>query len=589
MNPLTSQCVSRARLVLLWTSWLVFLLPACGGPPAELELAERQFRRGDLNAASLTLESLGVVDASSAQRVRSLRAEIESLVTSRAELASALAGTRSIHPREAQAELERLLSNCEDDWARDQVILELSKLADRLAEGDWPEPRPQPKPTLDAPQEASAQVPAELSPAQLAQQRAAEARELERMQRAIAIAASIGAATVEPDLAQPELTPQFVPAELPSEIHLPQRLELAPEVTERLQTSLDYAAYELEEAHAQDRERAAEILRGIYPGSTYFLRQALRVRWDRACAALEASAELAQLTELHERYLELESRRAVALALIFDGEAYFYPYAVPECPAEKARTYGTVQRQVDVQVQALEQAWLDSSSHVLSKEFHWWVDELVWQRIYGQDHDHFPSLPGKLRGWIFWLGEPGQELTVRNFTANRSGRLTQAYNRAVEAYNRRWWGENGMGGLSEEARATPDEQGQVQVTNDYRRLFGLRILAWNPQLQEAARSQAAYMAKVGHITHTQEDDPTRRSPFDRMALVGYNYGASENCSEGYILPQSVLKSWRKSSAHHRNLLISEHTELGSARIGTFWTQNFGTGREFHSELDSWQD
>ena len=91
------------------------------------------------------------------------------------------------------------------------------------------------------------------------------------------------------------------------------------------------------------------------------------------------------------------------------------------------------------------------------------------------------------------------------------------------------------------------------------------------------------------MTHVQEGNPKGRSPFDRMHLVGYNYGASENIVGGFVPAEAALESWMHSSAHHRNLLKATHTELGSARAGTFWTQNFGAGTDFQSELDSWQD
>ena len=80
-----------------------------------------------------------------------------------------------------------------------------------------------------------------------------------------------------------------------------------------------------------------------------------------------------------------------------------------------------------------------------------------------------------------------------------------------------------------------------------------------------------------------------RPQFDRMRLAGYDHGVSENCHMGSGSAEGAHQGWRRSSGHHRNLLMAGHREMASALASIYWTQNFGTGTQFLGELDGWQD
>ncbi|MHC4224565.1 MAG: CAP domain-containing protein, partial [Planctomycetota bacterium] len=69
--------------------------------------------------------------------------------------------------------------------------------------------------------------------------------------------------------------------------------------------------------------------------------------------------------------------------------------------------------------------------------------------------------------------------------------------------------------------------------------------------------------------------PGRRTPYDRMKLEGYEYGASENCVMGTSSPKGAHGRWCHSSGHHRNLLMPQWTEMGTGHYGYYMTQNFG--------------
>jgi uncharacterized protein YkwD len=71
---------------------------------------------------------------------------------------------------------------------------------------------------------------------------------------------------------------------------------------------------------------------------------------------------------------------------------------------------------------------------------------------------------------------------------------------------------------------------------------------------------------------------------DRMQLVGYTQGVSENVCMGRGDPKSAHEGWTHSSGHHRNLLERNHREMASAIASSYWTQNFGLDTSFLADL-----
>jgi uncharacterized protein YkwD len=92
------------------------------------------------------------------------------------------------------------------------------------------------------------------------------------------------------------------------------------------------------------------------------------------------------------------------------------------------------------------------------------------------------------------------------------------------------------------------------------------------------------MADTGDFGHT-ETDPARRTVNDRLRLVDYGSGGSENCHMGGGDPKGAHDGWVHSSGHHRNLLVPGHTEMASGLAGFYWTQNFGADDAFLEELE----
>lgn len=124
----------------------------------------------------------------------------------------------------------------------------------------------------------------------------------------------------------------------------------------------------------------------------------------------------------------------------------------------------------------------------------------------------------------------------------------------------------------------------VSLTTDARVRSGLRALATNARLMEAARLHAEQMAMFEQGAHTIAGAryPTMES---RLAAAGYVYStAAENVAWNQRSAQDVVSSWMNSSGHRANILDADFTEMGAAmarssRGAPYWIQVFGRPRQ----------
>ncbi len=160
------------------------------------------------------------------------------------------------------------------------------------------------------------------------------------------------------------------------------------------------------------------------------------------------------------------------------------------------------------------------------------------------------------------------------------------------------------------------ERKQVEVTNEYRIMFGRRAVLIADKLVLSARAHSDDMSRGGFFDHFNqrllnmkpgEKVPKQacgcssdalipgctHGPDARIRAQGYEFVAcSENIEEGSGDPESAHKGWIHSSGHHRNILHTAWKEMGTGRVGKYWDQNFGLppGDETSSEgagSDTW--
>lgn len=112
--------------------------------------------------------------------------------------------------------------------------------------------------------------------------------------------------------------------------------------------------------------------------------------------------------------------------------------------------------------------------------------------------------------------------------------------------------------------------------NVYRKQKGLRPLRLNATLTAAAKAHSRDLAKWDRISHFGSDGS---NPWDRVKRAGYNAKlAAENVGTGQVTFEEVLKGWKDSPGHNKNLLLSDAEHMGIALVHepksefkTFWT------------------
>lgn len=125
----------------------------------------------------------------------------------------------------------------------------------------------------------------------------------------------------------------------------------------------------------------------------------------------------------------------------------------------------------------------------------------------------------------------------------------------------------------------------LAAINAFRSEHGLRPVAIEPRLAEAARDHARDMAKMQTMSHTGSDG----SGFEtRLARVCYPYmTAAENVAAGGADPAGVVARWIASPPHRQNLLLADVTDAGIGHANGFpgdpfrhyWALALGTARD----------
>jgi uncharacterized protein YkwD len=121
-----------------------------------------------------------------------------------------------------------------------------------------------------------------------------------------------------------------------------------------------------------------------------------------------------------------------------------------------------------------------------------------------------------------------------------------------------------------------DPEKARDIINQYRRDNKLKPLKLNAELTEAAKGHSRDLSKWDRISHYGSDGS---NPWDRVKRTGYKARlAAENVGTGQVDFQEVLKGWRASPGHNKNLLLPEASEMGLALVQdpktefkSFWT------------------
>jgi uncharacterized protein YkwD len=123
----------------------------------------------------------------------------------------------------------------------------------------------------------------------------------------------------------------------------------------------------------------------------------------------------------------------------------------------------------------------------------------------------------------------------------------------------------------------------LAAVNEYRAEKGLGALKLDARLTAAAKAHSRDLANGDRISHYGSDGS---SPWDRVARAGYEASlAAENVGTGQATLAEVIKGWKGSPAHDKNLLLADAQDMGIALVQnpksefrTFWTMVVGTSQ-----------
>ncbi len=99
-------------------------------------------------------------------------------------------------------------------------------------------------------------------------------------------------------------------------------------------------------------------------------------------------------------------------------------------------------------------------------------------------------------------------------------------------------------------------------------------VAWNDQLEQAALQHSTDMYRKNYFSHISSEGSNGG---DRLDAIGYKWIAyAENIGMGYTSEKEVVEAWVKSPSHCKNMMGKDYKEMGVARVGLYWTQDFGS-------------
>ncbi len=108
----------------------------------------------------------------------------------------------------------------------------------------------------------------------------------------------------------------------------------------------------------------------------------------------------------------------------------------------------------------------------------------------------------------------------------------------------------------------------ADLTNQDRLASNTSKLAWNNNLEKAAKLKAEDMLANGYFAHTSPDGVT---PWHWLKEVNYNFiYAGENLAVDFTESANVQRAWLNSPKHRENILNSNFTEIGIATVDGYF-------------------
>ena len=131
---------------------------------------------------------------------------------------------------------------------------------------------------------------------------------------------------------------------------------------------------------------------------------------------------------------------------------------------------------------------------------------------------------------------------------------------------------------------SPDKQERafLDLINAYRRKNGAGKLTLQNQLGAAAEHHSQDMANKNYFSHKLANGDSPEENIERFGYTNWSY-VGENIAAGYETAKAVMKAWKSSREHDRNMRNKHFTEIGigraynkNSKYGWYWTTTFGS-------------
>ena len=127
-----------------------------------------------------------------------------------------------------------------------------------------------------------------------------------------------------------------------------------------------------------------------------------------------------------------------------------------------------------------------------------------------------------------------------------------------------------------------EERAFLDLINNYRRKKGVGKLSLQNQLGAAAEHHSEDMANKNYFSHKLSNGDSPEENIERFGYTNWSY-VGENIAAGYVTAKAVMKAWKSSPEHDRNMRNKNFTEIGIGRAydkrskyGWYWTTTFGS-------------
>lgn len=176
------------------------------------------------------------------------------------------------------------------------------------------------------------------------------------------------------------------------------------------------------------------------------------------------------------------------------------------------------------------------------------------------------------------------KIRVRAYKNTKSGKVFGEYSKVLKFKTKHLYTKIYKNARYKSFYSKWASQDAFVIQNKYRKAAGVEPLIWSDSLYEIAVIRTKMMYKKDGLSHDGINRDTRTF-LKRYGITETEYIrdndlwiTGENCASGQDTPQIVMRSWKKSEGHFRNLkynhYISGAIAIYCSNVANYWSSEF---------------